>query len=126
SSQGRPLMIIGSGKSAAIDGDTLLKRYFTEFNTCLHAGDTKLMVIGYSFSDDHVDRAIDAAVPTGLRMYLVNPAGLDVLDKIPRGTAGYTPGPLTAALSGVTTRRLGEIFGDDDLQRESLESFLTD
>lgn len=126
SSEGRPLMIVGAGKSAAIDGDALLKRYFAEFEAGLQAGGTKLMVIGYSFSDAHIDAAIEAAMHTGLRMYLVNPSGLDVLDKLPRNAMGYAPGPLVGIVSGFSTRSLSETFGGDDLQRQALERFLED
>ena len=41
---------------------------------------TKLMVIGYSFQDDHINQVIcDASVRTGLGTFLVDPNGRDVL-----------------------------------------------
>ena len=124
SQRGLPLMIVGSGKAAAIDGDLLLRRYFAKFQECLLAGDTRIVAIGYSFSDRHIDDAIEAAGQRGLRMFVLNPSGLDALDRLPRGAVGYSPGPLSAVTAGFSIRQLAAIFGDDDLEREALEQFI--
>ena len=46
----------------------------------LHQPETKLMVIGYSFQDDHINNIIcDAFSRTGLGTFLIDPNGRNVL-----------------------------------------------
>lgn len=126
SSDGRPLLVVGAGKAASIQGDALLRRYFEQFRADLRAGGTRIMAIGYSFSDKHIDDELEAAMATGLRLFVVNPQGLDVLDKLPRSAVGYRPGELTTIVDGFSVRTLRETFGGDDLERDLLERYLAD
>jgi hypothetical protein len=66
-------MVIGTGKEAQISGNPLLAWYFETFARVLHAGDTRLMTIGYGFGDDHINTAIRSAVKTaGLELFVWN------------------------------------------------------
>ena len=75
---------MGGNKPHAISQHPLLQRYVDHFRDTLGAGDTKLMVIGYGFIDEHINQLlIDGARSKGMKMYLVNPSGLAVLDRYP-------------------------------------------
>lgn len=39
------------------------------------------MVIGYSFSDAHINKAIGDGIDKGLKLFIIDPCGVDVLDK---------------------------------------------
>ena len=78
--QGEPVLIMGSAKSGAIDRFPVLKAYYDKLRHMLGQTGTKLMVIGYSFQDDHINKVIcDASARTGLGTFLVDPNGRDVL-----------------------------------------------
>jgi hypothetical protein len=78
--QGEAVLIMGSAKSGAIDRFPVLKAYHDKLRHMLGQPGTKLMVIGYSFQDGHINQVIcDASAGTGLGTFLVDPNGRDVL-----------------------------------------------
>src|SRR6266566_215451 len=114
---GRPLLVMGGNKPSAIRQHPILKWNQERFTEYLSKADTRLMVIGYSFGDDHINRAIGDAVDRGtLRLFIIDPLGLDVLDKN-RHAAIYVPDNFFAKvqphLIGAARRSMGEIFGGD-------------
>jgi len=105
---GQPVLVIGTGKERAIAESALLRFYYDQFSSYLCSGRTRLMVIGYSFSDARINKVLrDAARKSDLQMYLVNPEGLDVLSN---GRSQLNKIPIV----GVSTRELSSTFGDDD------------
>lgn len=120
------LLVMGGSKAALIQRSPLLASYQDKFRDYLFSGDARLMVIGYSFSDQHINQMlIDAAAERGMSMYLVNPQGLDVLRPQPSGAAQREWPPLTEIpLVGVSMRPLYSTFSDDELQFASFNRFL--
>jgi hypothetical protein len=49
------------------------------------------MIVGYGFNDEHINEAIGRGVDKGLRIFIVDPRGVDVFDKFDR--AAMIPGP---------------------------------
>ena len=82
------------------------------------------MVIGYSFHDDHINKAIvRASNEAGLQIYLVEPRGLGVFERYP-STAIRGPNELDdLRITGVSTRTFDAIFRGDSLQLQSLMRF---
>lgn len=118
SDNGSHVVVVGDGKDRTIRENALLAGYLDELRRCLSAGDTRLMVIGYSFADDHINTVIESASRSnGLRTYLVDPAGLSVF---------AAPSEVFKALrpAGILTRPLRQAFESDDLAFESLWRFL--
>lgn len=121
------LLVIGTGKELAIQRIPLLAWYQMKFREILAAGDTRIMVIGYSFSDDYLNDVLtDAASNRGLKMYLVNTAGLDALDRQPAAVIKNHRLRDAIPLVGMSTRLLRETFRTDDLSFNSFQRFLTD
>lgn len=126
SDDGSHVVVVGDGKDRTIRENTLLMGYLEELERCLSAGDTRLMVIGYSFADRHINDVIEAASRTkGLRTYLVDPAGLSMFDPPPNALI-TRPSDVFFALrpAGILTRPLRQAFESDDLAFESLWRFL--
>lgn len=74
SSNGSDMMVIGRGKIKQIKREPLLDYYFDIFKTLLSHGQSRLVVIGYGFGDEHVNRVISNAVKNnGLRIYVLSP-----------------------------------------------------
>lgn len=74
-SEGRDLMVIGGGKDAQIQREPILRWYWEVFRRALTDGRHRLVVIGYSFRDSHVNAVIAAAVETaGLELVVLDSA----------------------------------------------------
>jgi SIR2-like domain len=55
---GEPVLIMGSAKSGAIERFPVLKAYHDSFRAMSSQAGSKLMVIGYSFQDEHINQVI--------------------------------------------------------------------
>jgi hypothetical protein len=123
-----PLLVIGTHKEALIARHAVLGWYHGEFRRYLAIPDTRLVVIGYSFSDDHINRMIlDAAAGRSLRMFVVHPRGRDILVK--QGAAPIRlPEPLRDEIPsfGESTRSLSSTFLDDQLERDLMYRVISD
>jgi hypothetical protein len=76
---GQETMVIGRAKQAQIAAHPILAMYFDTFRSVLTGGGRRLLCVGYSFSDEHINAAIRAGVKTGLRVYVLSPESPDVL-----------------------------------------------
>lgn len=77
---GERVLIIGGAKSGAIQRFPVLRHYHDQFATYLRQGNARLMVIGYSFQDEHINSVLEGASrERGLGTYLVDPNGRNVL-----------------------------------------------
>ena len=127
-SESRRLLIIGGNKASAIDRYPILKWNHKQFRDCLMKADTRLMVIGYSFGDAHINTVIGDAADRGtLRLFIVDPSGVDVLQ---REGLWLFPDPaylggdrLHPYVIGASRRRFRAIFEDDDVERGKLMRF---
>lgn len=69
----RDTKIIGINKSEAIDKIPLLKWYFELFEQALFRENVRLVVIGYSFRDDHINQRIVKAINEHhLKLYVIS------------------------------------------------------
>jgi hypothetical protein len=75
---------MGGQKAISIDQFPILTWYHQLFREHLLRPDARLMVIGYSFSDVHINKAIGDGVERGLKLFIIDPCGVDVLDKRPK------------------------------------------
>ena len=111
------MLIMGNAKTGAIDRFPVLRGYHEEFAARLSERNSKLMVIGYSFQDEHINAVIEGASRNhGLGTYLVNPSGRGVL-RDPRlaDAAIYVPRSIEEIkLIGEMRRPLSTIFGGSD------------
>ena len=88
-------------------------------------------MIGYSFRDDHVNKAIIEAVRQhGLRFFVIDPSGSDVVRKANPSCGGavYAANDLDEAfqmgLVGASRRSLRDTFGDDLVSHANVVRFL--
>lgn len=104
-------MVIGINKPELINKIPLLKWYFELFEQAISAGDVKLLIIGYGFRDDHINKLLaKACEDSGLRLFVVSPGDVEsflgnllyrnqgiarsadeVGNKIWKGVEGYFP-----------------------------------
>ncbi len=73
-SDGRDLMVIGGNKPAQIHREKLLRWYFDVFQQVLSCPNRRLLVIGYSFRDLHVNAVIAKSIRQhGLKLHIISP-----------------------------------------------------
>jgi hypothetical protein len=105
-------MVMGGGKADSINRSPLLSYYFDLFTACISGGDKRLMIIGYGFVDEHVNKALARAITNdGLRVHV-----WDV--RPPRALREYLHtikfGPeIWGGLCGYSQRPLSEVLGPE-------------
>lgn len=121
------ILIMGGQKANSINQFRLLTWYHQQFKAFLSRPDARLMVMGYSFSDAHINKAIEDGVEHGLKLFIVDPLGVDVLDKRPkepvgRGRDEYMD-KLAPHIIGASRRPLTAIFNDDVVEHARVMKF---
>lgn len=125
---GERLLVMGGDKTDAIKGSKVLTMYKTEFDRQLKQPNTRLMIIGYGFHDDHINLALDeAAEMGGLRSFIIDPAGADAPDEYRNRQnmlkkAGAQK-KIQETLIGASRRGLQQIFGGDTIERDKVLRF---
>jgi hypothetical protein len=64
------VLVMGGNKTGSIDRFKILRRYHEEFKRRISQPGTKLMIIGYSFGDRHINEAIYEAGAGRRRLFL--------------------------------------------------------
>jgi hypothetical protein len=123
---GTRILIMGGQKAISIDQFPILTWYHQLFREHLLRPDARLMVIGYSFSDVHINKAIGDGVERGLKLFIIDPCGVDVLDKrpkVPLRSRDEYMDKLTPNIIGASRRPLTSIFFDDVVEHGRVMKF---
>lgn len=123
-----PMLIMGGNKPQEIRQHRVLNWYHQKFNEYISGNDVRLMVIGYSFGDHHINEAIvQAAKKEMMRLFIIDPNGVDVWKKANRRSETGVTSPLHKQLGpyivGASRRSLTEIFGNDRVEHTKLMRF---
>jgi len=107
-------MVLGGGKKIAIGHSDLLACYQNLFSKVLRAGDVRVMVIGYGFHDDHINKILAEAVQSfGARMFIWDKQHpLQFLNAVPIADPSG-PGrtfDFRPYLCGAASRNIAEVF----------------
>lgn len=127
---GHRVLIMGGAKHQEIAGSSILNWYAQQFEAFLLESNSRLMVIGYGFGDQHINEAIEKAVTRGLKLFVIDPAGAELAFKLNKTRQrGQIIGPnnleemLRASLIGGSRRLLSEIFGTDSAEFNKVMRF---
>lgn len=121
------LLVMGGGKEIEIERHNLLTWYYTKFKYYLSQSDSRLMIIGFSFNDPHVETPIKQAIKTnGLRLFIIDPRGVDVFDKTPATAQIHYPASddWWPGIEGASRRSLLSIFAEDTVEYAKLQRFV--
>jgi hypothetical protein len=120
------MLILGGDKEADITQHPLLDSYYTEFRRRLNIPHARLMIIGYSFADRHINKVIFDAAEAGLKLFLVDPHGATTIGSNP--AVQYNPGPkIKNAIVGASSRPLrNTLSGRDMVELMKIERFFQD
>ncbi len=122
---GRDLLVMGGNKQFNIRQFPVLRWYYDQFKSYLSRPDTRLMVIGYSFSDEHINDAIIEARRSGglTGMFLVDPAGRDVLNAKGGSPVSRREGLEEIPSLGGSTRLISATFAGDEFEHGKFVEF---
>jgi hypothetical protein len=123
------IMVIGGAKLIDINRIPVLAWYQDLFRSMICEPETRLMIVGYSFNDDHINEQLLKAARVGTKLFIVDPLGLDVIDKRPVATRAATaPTTLFAGLRdsivGASRRPLRSTFQNDPVEVKKYVDFL--
>jgi hypothetical protein len=121
------IWVMGTNKRVTLGHFPFLTKLHDLFRQYLSNGPVRLMVIGYSFNDEHVNEMIMCAAERGqLQLFIIDPLGIGVLDKNV-SHAIYSENQLLQRLKshviGASRRTLSEIFGTAHVEHHKVMSF---
>jgi len=125
------ILIVGGvdgDKQNLIDRHPLLNWYFKNFETYLGKPNTKLMIIGYSFSDNHINNILkNYAKLGGLKLFIIDPLGVDVMNRnrenalIPAKSSELQL--FEPYIVGASRRQLTQTFSSDEVEFRKIMLF---
>ena len=127
---GQPILIMGGGKTMAINRFPVLKASFEAFDRYLAMPDLRLMMVGYGFGDDHVTtRMVAAAAAPDAKTFFVDPWGIDACDPLakrpyPTLRVARPINDLQARFAGAVQDPLSAVFSQNGVQFQLMKSFL--
>jgi len=121
------LLISGGNKEADINEVPLLAWYAEQFRRVITNASARVMIIGYGFGDEHINRMFVEAAKAGARFFIVNPMGTSMLfTPIAPGTSGLNLSEHMAQQTiGASRRGLSSTFSTDSVEFIKLNRFLS-
>jgi hypothetical protein len=121
------LFVVGGGKEAYIQSKPLLRRYSEILGEYLRQPNTRLMIIGYGFADEYINRLLVEAsqANASLGVFHVHPEGRDAVHRGARERVAIyaTPSVANVPCIGESRRLLTTTFGGDALEHDKLMRF---
>ena len=107
-------MILGNEKDSQIQDNPLMKKYFELFRESLSRPNSRLLILGHSLADLHINKIIfDKIKNNGLKFYIWNHSGLDSLMKKLIDTPGYDVELFKKGFIGISNAPLQELLRRD-------------
>jgi hypothetical protein len=120
-------LVMGGNKAVSINQFPILTQYHAEFQRLMSVGGARLIVIGYSFSDAHINKIIGEAIKLNrLKLFIVDPRGVDVIDKstlTPIRVPDAYFELLAPHIIGASRRSLADTFASDAVEFDKLSRF---
>ena len=119
------IMVVGHNKVRTIHSLEILTRYLDEFEAAITKPDTRLVIIGYGFADEHVNNAIRNRIrANNLKIFIIDPLGADVCD--PNRNAQIRPhNEFLDIVGGESRRPLRQTFGGDVAEHRNVMGFIS-
>jgi hypothetical protein len=122
---GSRLLIVGGNKTASIAASPLLTWYENEFRDALLDPGARLMVIGYGFTDAHINNHLRDGAAAGMKLFIIDPNGVDVIDTLRASGRCNFGTSLQACLIGASRRDLLTTLTRDFVERAKIMHFFS-
>jgi SIR2-like domain len=121
------LLVMGESKEADLDKVPLLAWYRDKFARMVREPNTRVMIIGYGFQDIHINKIIEAAAAAGTKIFIVDPEGVDVLNRArcTENLVGGIKDKIWQSIIGASRRNLVETLTRDTVERAKVMHFFT-
>jgi hypothetical protein len=121
SSDGSNQMVIGKNKAELIENEPLLKWYFELFKSVIERGDKKILIVGYGFGDQHINKIlVDGVVNHNLQIFIINPTSPEKFRRHFEQGGHFYALPILDGLYGYFPWSLLEIFPGNQERTEQL------
>jgi hypothetical protein len=122
---GLSILIMAENKGTQIDGVALLDWYRAELRRRLSQTDAHLMIIGYSFRDQHINEILASCVHKGLKLFIIDISGLKPLEDAPKviGHNSTLLDDLREAVIGGSRRPFPASIATDLIERSKIQRF---
>jgi hypothetical protein len=125
------LLILGGSKKTDIEKNALLSWYYQQFQSAMATPYARVLIVGYSFSDDHINNCLMDGASAGARFFIVDPQGVDVIDKREKdiwkkGSPQRLMSVLQGNIDGASRRNLISTVQTDGVERMKLTRFLNE
>jgi|ERR1700674_3093044 len=108
-SEGAPVMVVGKEKEKKIAGSWLLTEYQKVFDSVLNSGSVRLLIIGYSFRDTHINKIIGRAVSQHqCKVFVWDP--MHPLDTLNENSGEENRAAILGGLTGWEPRSIQEVM----------------
>jgi hypothetical protein len=117
--------VTGDNKETDIGRVPLLEWNLEQFRKSVCTEHARLMIIGYGFRDRHINSILLKAVEAKARFFIVDLAGIKVIDKRngQDQIAQRLWDTLAPQIIGASRRPLATRFGADQIEHAKLQSF---
>jgi len=121
------VLITGGNKETDIGEIPLLGAYLAHFRASICSVHARLMIIGYGFGDRHINSILLEASRRGAKFFIVDTAGINVLDKRKDGDqiAQQLWDQIGLNVIGGSRRPLSSSFYSDRIENEKLHGFFS-
>jgi hypothetical protein len=121
----RQLLVMGGNKDLVIREHEVLNWYYDQFQAWLSVPNTRLMVIGYSFSDRHINDVIVEARRNGslTGMFLADPGGRAILNPTSDHAISQHSDLDPIPSLGASVRPIREVFSGDAFEHAKFINF---
>jgi hypothetical protein len=118
------MLVIGGNKAANVAEQPLLAWYHELFRERLRSPAARLMIVGYSFGDSHINQMIFAGIDAGLKVFIIDPLGVDVIGSNPAFPLN-PPFAIRNGIIGASRRSLrNTLTGGDMVELNKINRFL--
>lgn len=93
SADGTSSMVVGHTKPEAIQKEPLLRWYLDLFKEVIETPSQRLVVVGYGFTDEHINNLLADAVKKGLELHVINPKEPKELRQMLQPVSGFVGPP---------------------------------
>jgi hypothetical protein len=119
------LLITGGVKEADINDSPLLAWYSQLLRERICHASAKIMIIGYGFADEHINKVLVEAAEAGAKFFIVDLIGSDILFKpISRSDPSHNLHQVMSLnVIGASRRHLSSTFSNDSVEFHKLARF---
>jgi hypothetical protein len=118
------LLITGGLKETDITDSPLLAWYSVLFREATCHSSAKIMIIGYGFSDEHINKMLVEAARAGAKFFIVDLIGADILHRpVTKSDLRTMYDEIAHNIIGASRRYISSTFGADHVEFHKLARF---